>query len=43
VKEFLKLGIPGLISNSEWWFFEIVQFLAGVWGSSSLAGKILYL
>mmetsp|Transcript_1499 Transcript_1499/g.2208 ORF Transcript_1499/g.2208 Transcript_1499/m.2208 type:complete len:521 (-) Transcript_1499:4326-5888(-) len=35
--EFLKLGIPGIFSMSEWWFWETACFLAGKFGTVSLA------
>ena len=37
VVEFLKLGVPGILSNSEWWFWECTCFMAGELGTASLA------
>ena len=27
IREFLKLGIPGIFSMSEWWFWESMAFM----------------
>ena len=32
VKEYLRLGVPGLFSMSEWWYWEIASFTAGRFG-----------
>jgi Na+-driven multidrug efflux pump len=37
VVEFLKLGVPGILSNSEWWFWECTCFMAGELGTATLA------
>ena len=34
---FLKLGIPGIFSMSEWWFWESMAFIAGELGKTALA------
>jgi len=34
---FLQLGVPGILSMSEWWFWEVTCFRAGVFGADSLA------
>ena len=33
----LRLGVPGVLANSEWWFWEAVAFMAGELGTASLA------
>ncbi|CAE7510400.1 unnamed protein product [Symbiodinium natans] len=35
--EFLKLAVPGVLSMTEWWFWEVTCFRAGVFGAHSLA------
>ena len=30
VLEFLRLGLPGILTMSEWWFWEVTCFTAGV-------------
>ncbi|CAE6952328.1 unnamed protein product [Symbiodinium sp. CCMP2592] len=35
--QFLKLAVPGVLSMTEWWFWEVTCFRAGVFGASSLA------
>jgi len=37
VKHFLWLAIPGILSMTEWWFWEVTCFRAGVFGATSLA------
>jgi len=37
VQVYLKLGIPGIMAMSEWWFWEIVCFTAGAMGTEPLA------
>ena len=37
VKDYLKLGIPGIITMSEWWFWEVTCFLVGNLGTKPLA------
>ena len=39
LKEFLRLGIPGIFSMSEWMFFEFFIFLSGTLGKTSLAAN----
>ena len=34
---FLRLGLPGILASSEWWFWEGVCFMAGALGTTSLA------
>ena len=34
---FLRLGVPGILSMSEWWFWEGVCFMAGALGTTTLA------
>lgn len=35
--EFLKLGLPGILTMSEWWFWEVTCFTAGMIGAQPLA------
>jgi len=37
ISTLLRLGLPGIFSMSEWWFWEVVCFLSGRFGSISLA------
>lgn len=32
LRVFLRLGVPGVLSNSEWWFWEIIAMVAGKLG-----------
>eukprot|EP00937_MAST-01D_sp_MAST-1D-sp2_P004217 g4217.t1 len=34
---FLALGVPGILAQSEWWFWESTCFMAGALGSASLS------
>lgn len=35
--EFLRLGLPGILTMSEWWFWEVTCFTAGMIGAQALA------
>ncbi|CAE7634030.1 unnamed protein product, partial [Symbiodinium pilosum] len=37
LRKFLKLAVPGVLSMTEWWFWEVTCFRAGVFGAHSLA------
>ncbi|GBG26756.1 Multidrug and toxin extrusion protein 1 [Hondaea fermentalgiana] len=37
----VQLGIPGIMSNSEWWFWEVVCFITGQAGTASLAAHTI--
>ena len=41
VKAFLRLGLPGICSMSEWWFWEASAFMAGELGTASLAAHTI--
>ena len=41
VAEFLRLGLPGVLSMSEWWFWEVTCFTAGVIGAQALAAHTI--
>jgi MATE family multidrug resistance protein len=36
-----RLGLPGIVANGEWWFWEAVLILAGLFGTSSAAAYTL--
>jgi len=36
VKEYLRLGIPGILSMGEWWYWEVICFIAGNLGAVTL-------
>lgn len=40
LKLYLKLGIPGVLSMSEWWYWEFILFLSGTLGEVEL-GNIM--
>ncbi|KAI9148598.1 ethionine resistance protein [Blastocladiella emersonii ATCC 22665] len=43
-RQFLKLGLPGLVMVcSEWWLFEVVALVAGSLGSETLAAQSILL
>mmetsp|Transcript_14267 Transcript_14267/g.27697 ORF Transcript_14267/g.27697 Transcript_14267/m.27697 type:complete len:544 (-) Transcript_14267:484-2115(-) len=37
----LRLGLPGIMSNSEWWFWELVCFVCGQAGTVGLAAHTI--
>ena len=37
IVEFLRLGLPGILTMSEWWFWEVTCFTAGMIGAQALA------
>ena len=39
--DYLRIGIPGIFSMAEWWFWEIVTFLTGLLGKESLAAHTI--
>lgn len=39
--EYLQLGIPGILSMSEWYFWEAQTFLAGSYGTHALAAHAI--
>jgi len=41
VREFLALGVPGVFSMSEWWFWEVNAFAAGILGEVALAAHAI--
>lgn len=41
VKRCLVLGIPGILSNNEWWYWEVVCVFAGRLGELSLASHTI--
>ena len=40
VAEFLRLGLPGVLSMSEWWFWEFCSLVAGYLGNVALAAHV---
>lgn len=41
IKIFLKLGLPGIFSMSEWWFWELTTFMIGRLGQNQLAAHAI--
>jgi len=41
LKIFLKLGLPGIFSMSDWWFWEYTCFMAGNIGVEELAAHTI--
>jgi MATE family multidrug resistance protein len=41
VCRFLQLGLPGVLSMSEWWYWEVLCFMAGQFGTEALAAHTI--